>query len=604
MRATGFRKLDHLLHSRKEVHSCLIRGESDSGKSTLCLRFLGEGLRAGENVALVTSRSPGSVVEQSRVMGCDMESYLRSGHALIFEYPETIEQEVATLEDHSRMVEEFRGLIGERTVSRLVFDPVNPLAAVNGRLDPQRCRAVLRAFSTLGASTLFVVEGAVPESFADEVGGAIVLTAPHGQQPGEMTVEGAGGELGAMPIRFTIQPGAGLVEAQDLGPRLLSPWDEPLESEIPAAEELRYAEPIEEPQFPEEAFSGETLRMLSAVESNEPPPVEQPVRPLPAHIAGTVQAAETGPRVLVIEPDATRRLTLRSHLEKNFAVLEAAGVNDAMTLVTIGRPDAILVAMEMPGASGVEVARMLREKGDNTLLIGLGETFRRVPEQIGALAAGIDICFSYASDPRVLRLTLLNLLQRLGVVRRGQARVEAVRMVRPPEPDAYSCTTDLGAFCGRIARETLYARENAIPFVILTFRLPDMPAAVEELAAFTAMQMRSHDSVYAGSHGVACLLTESDSPQMFLHRFWTQWKGGFSPVVEEMRFLNQDAFLQRAREFVLTRVGTRGAVRKPAGMAAAAGMGAGQAAGRGRVALASGSRYSSVRAWEEGALTK
>jgi len=535
-------------------------------------------------VALVTNRTPADLVEQARSFGCNLDTFLRKGQALVFEYPETIEDEVATLEDHTRMVEEFRGLIGERPVTRLVFDPVNPLAAVAGRLDPERCRAVLRAFSNLKASALFVVEGSwedVLDSFVDAVGGMIALTAPSGGAPGELTVEGAGWDSQPEPVRFEIQLGAGLVEAPDLKPKLLQPWSEP--REIAVRESTR--------EVYDDGCENSTLRLLTTLSSADGAASGQPVRP-----PGSPTGGESGPRVLLIEPDATRRLTLRSHLEKNFVVLESAGVNEAMTLMSIGRPDAILVAMEMAGVSGVEVARMLREKGDNTLLIGLGEIFRRAPEQIGALAAGVDLCFGYSSDPRILRLTLLNLMQRIGIVRRGQARAEAVRMVRPEEPEPHSCTTDLGAFCGRIARETLYARENGLSFVILTFRLPDVPAAVEELASFTAMQIRSYDSVFAGSNGVACLLAEADSPQMFLHRFWNHWKGGFSPVVEELRFLNQDAFLQRAREFVTSRVGVRSTARKAGAFATAA--------GRGRVAMASGERYPAIHTWEEGAAAK
>jgi CheY-like chemotaxis protein len=316
---------------------------------------------------------------------------------------------------------------------------------------------------------------------------------------------------------------------------------------------------------------------VEAEEEAEWIPVERPGPRLAAadhrmpvpQIAATPETmeAKAGPRILIIEPDATRRLTLRSQLERNFSVIEASGLNDGLTLASVGKPDAVLLATEIPGASGLEAARMLRERGFNALILGIGEYARPASDQIAALAAGIDVCYAEDTDPRLLRLSLLNLLQRVGAVAHGQAKTEAERIVRRPEPDGYPCTTDFHQFNGRLARETLYARENGLPFVIVTFHLPDVPLAVEELATLVSAHVRLPNLVYIGPSGVACLLAEAQSARPFLNRLWTDWQGGYAPVVEELRFLNQDAFLQRARDFVASRAGIHGE-RKPPVIAA------------------------------------
>jgi hypothetical protein len=149
-------------------------------------------------------------------------------------------------------------------------------------------------------------------------------------------------------------------------------------------------------------------------------------------------------------------------------------------------------------------------------------------------------------------------------VAHGQAKTEAERIVRRPEPDGYPCTTDFNQFNGRLARETLYARENGLPFVIVTFHLPEVPLAVEELASLVSTHVRLPNLVYIGPSGVACLLAEAQSARPFLNRLWADWQGGYSPVVEELRFVNQDAFLQRARDFVASRAGIHGERKPPA----------------------------------------
>jgi two-component system phosphate regulon response regulator PhoB len=70
-----------------------------------------------------------------------------------------------------------------------------------------------------------------------------------------------------------------------------------------------------------------------------------------------------GPTVLTVDDDATllRVLALRLELE-GFQVLTADSGETALELLERRRPDAVVLDGVMPGLSGVEVCRLLREQ--------------------------------------------------------------------------------------------------------------------------------------------------------------------------------------------------------------------------------------------------
>ncbi|MEZ5351603.1 MAG: ATPase domain-containing protein [Bryobacteraceae bacterium] len=583
MKLTGFQPLDTNAGGLGDTGSYLIRGPESGGKTSFCLGFVHRGLKAGEAVALVTNQSPPRVLDKARQLGFHLNEYLASRQLLIFEYPEQVEAAVAKVEDHSRIVDEFHGLLGNRKVERVVFDPVNPLVGADPGSRPSRFEQVVTSFGRLRACVAYVLEeaGDRHEIPIDSLHGVLTFRRGSGKVR-RMDAELYSPAQTSHRFHFEIREGAGLIEAE-----------EPLEEKVRGAK-FSAPRPVAEASFPEEEleddFGGTPFSAVETVaERVENPPLAQ----LHAHVGPerqrdpalrvrvTSNAApprapsnndEQGPRILLVESDASRRMNLRAQLERNFEVVEASGVHDALTLAAMANPAAILVAMEMPGVSGLELARMLREKGHNMLMVGMGDRTRHISERLAALAAGIDLCFAYSTDPRLLRLTLLNLMQRLSRIPGKQLAQQASRITRKQDDDSHRCTQDLGRFCGRIARETLYARENGLPFVIVAFRLPEVAEAVEQLAALAASLASVSDLVYAGPHGVACLLGETDSPQRFLAQLWEHWGGGFSPTIEELRYANQDAFLQRAREFVVTRAGAASS-RKPVAIAAVAGAG-------------------------------
>jgi CheY-like chemotaxis protein len=575
MKLTGFDRFDTSAGGLADTGSYLVCGEESAGKSSFCLGFAHRGLRAGEAVGLVTNQSPPRVLDKARQMGFHLNEYLAKKQLLIFEYPERVAEMAARVEDHSKIVDEFHGLLGNRKVERLVLDPVNPLvgtpyggAGWEGRFD-----SIVTSFGRLRACILYVVESAHgPDEFAAATVHGVLTFRVAGQKRRRMRAELYTPARTSHAFAFEIREGTGLQEAAE-PPRETAEPERP--GKGPSRLKAQEAEAVEAEAVPDDFGGGMAggapmaglANLRSQIDAFQPP--EPVVRVQPARVQPMPARESGGPRILLVEADASNRVNLRAQLERNFVVIEASGVHDALTLVSMGRPDVILLAMEMPGVSGLELARTIREKGHNMLIVGMGDRTRHISERLGALAAGIDLCFAYSTDARLLRLTLLNLMQRLSLVPGRELSREAERIARRPEEDSHRCTQELSKFCGRIARETLYAKENGLPFVLLAFRLPEIAEAVERFAGLAASLTSVSDLVYAGPHGVACLLSETESPQRFLSQLWAQWDGGFSPTVEELRFANQDAFLHRAREFVSSRTGGR--ERKPMALAAAGG---------------------------------
>lgn len=79
-------------------------------------------------------------------------------------------------------------------------------------------------------------------------------------------------------------------------------------------------------------------------------------------------------RVLIVDDHAGVRALLRSLLKKApdiEVVGEAHNGSEALTLVSRLKPDVLLLDIEMPGMTGIEVARELRARKTNVIIIAV-----------------------------------------------------------------------------------------------------------------------------------------------------------------------------------------------------------------------------------------
>jgi sigma-B regulation protein RsbU (phosphoserine phosphatase) len=109
--------------------------------------------------------------------------------------------------------------------------------------------------------------------------------------------------------------------------------------------------------------------------------------------------------LLLVDDDARARAELRRYLTANgFEIAEAAGGPEALALAKQGRYDVVLLDVEMPGQSGLEVLRVLRQTHDRGDLPVMMATVNDSPSDVvEALRLGAN---DYVTKPFVLPVVL------------------------------------------------------------------------------------------------------------------------------------------------------------------------------------------------------
>ncbi len=108
------------------------------------------------------------------------------------------------------------------------------------------------------------------------------------------------------------------------------------------------------------------------------------------------------PHILIVEDDAAVLLSLRLTCEaEGWAVLVAQGVAQALALLAERRPDVIVLDLMLPGGSGYEVARRVRER-DARLPIIMLTALTDEADKIRGLDSGADDYVTKPYSPREL----------------------------------------------------------------------------------------------------------------------------------------------------------------------------------------------------------
>ncbi|WP_326534141.1 response regulator [Pseudorhodoferax sp.] len=119
------------------------------------------------------------------------------------------------------------------------------------------------------------------------------------------------------------------------------------------------------------------------------------------------------PRLLVVDDEAALRDVLaRYFVHNNFDVRTAADASQARALIASTVPDLVLVDVNMPGESGLSLARWLREAHPRVGLVMLTGAADAVDRIVG-LEVGADDYVTKPFETRELLARLRNLLRRL-----------------------------------------------------------------------------------------------------------------------------------------------------------------------------------------------
>ena len=132
---SGIEPVDELLGGLDRGQLYLVHGEA-SGKSLFGIKFLIEGLKHGENGALVIRYSPEDAVRRFARLGYDCLEDVYSGRLVILEYSDDIIQKIGKLRELTPVLRELEWLLGETRPERLIFDPVaSVLAGAEGNVE-------------------------------------------------------------------------------------------------------------------------------------------------------------------------------------------------------------------------------------------------------------------------------------------------------------------------------------------------------------------------------------------------------------------------------------------------------------------------------------
>ena len=138
--------------------------------------------------------------------------------------------------------------------------------------------------------------------------------------------------------------------------------------------------------------------------------------------------------ILIVDDDDRIRELLREYLQNNnFYTTTAKDSLDAKKKMSLLKFDLIILDIMMPGQSGLELTREIKEKSDQPiiLLTAMGET----SDRISGLETGADDYLPKPFEPKELLLRIKNILKRIKsgknlnpVLKFGDIRVDLEKM--------------------------------------------------------------------------------------------------------------------------------------------------------------------------------
>jgi hypothetical protein len=166
----------------------------------------------------------------------------------------------------------------------------------------------------------------------------------------------------------------------------------------------------------------------SAFKITLPPPLPEEVpreaRPNAEIDQGTIEPASppklSGLRVLVVDDQVEMRDLLSTILCMDHAEVRTAGsIEETISIMSTWRPEVLICDIAMPGGSGYELIRRLRDDGCNMPAIAI--TARAgLEDNANSIAAGFQMHMAKPVEPRELVMSIASLTGRSNSPRRGQ----------------------------------------------------------------------------------------------------------------------------------------------------------------------------------------
>lgn len=144
-----------------------------------------------------------------------------------------------------------------------------------------------------------------------------------------------------------------------------------------------------------------------------------------------VSSKYAGKRLLIVDDDADMRLLLAEYFRRlGFQVDERASGTEALEPATTGRFDCFIFDVSMPGMSGFDLLKRVRERGVQTPALFL-TAHDALDFKVQGYEAGGDDYLAKPFSPRELEYRVEALLRRTGTIQQGtdSERVEVGDLV-------------------------------------------------------------------------------------------------------------------------------------------------------------------------------
>ena len=223
MVSTGISELDQRLGGLAGGRYYLLTGTPGAGKTSACLHFLAEGLRAGEPCAILTQENPDDLFAQAQFIGHDFRRAVADDSLALLQYRLDFSDNYSRVGNPKAVAHEMLEVMTGLRPRRLVVDSILPFIHAGGAMHGA-ATSLLHVMDDLQCTAYFTVPGDLGDSFYARLYDPLVsgtagvlhfeMFRDDIRQVSIRKIRQA--PVSAEPLRFLIRPGLGIVEISDV----------------------------------------------------------------------------------------------------------------------------------------------------------------------------------------------------------------------------------------------------------------------------------------------------------------------------------------------------------------------------------------------------
>jgi KaiC/GvpD/RAD55 family RecA-like ATPase len=222
MVSTGISELDQRLGGLSAGRYYLLTGTPGAGKTSACLHFLAEGLRAGESCAILTQENPDDLFAQAQFIGHDFRRAVSDDSLALLQYRMDFADNYSRVGNPRAVAHEMIEVLSGLRPTRLVVDSILPFIQAGGAIHGA-ATSLLHVMDDLQCTAYFTVPGDLGDSFYARMYDPLVsgtagvlhfeMFRDDVRQVSIRKIRQA--PASNEPLRFLIRPGLGIVEIDD-----------------------------------------------------------------------------------------------------------------------------------------------------------------------------------------------------------------------------------------------------------------------------------------------------------------------------------------------------------------------------------------------------